>query len=480
MSVRPLALVCLVLVVAVYLVGLGGGFGNSDEVIYAEFIRAMHRTGEYLTLRYDGATLVQRPAAPIAVYALVARLVPGEVGLRLVPALAAALGAALTCAIAWRSTGRAAIGLVALLICAGTPTVYQYGRLLLSDPPFVLACVAALGATMAAKDNPRYVAWALVALGAAFATKSMAAVIPSAALLPWLLFHARRHRSRPELKLARGLIGFVVLAAPFYVLGLLWYGRRFLDEHMGNILLERARGQLEGIGIGGPLSYLRHMWLADGPVLTVVLLGGVVLAAGLALWRKDEVLGVPASFALATLGLLSVLGTRLAHYLLPFYPAAALCVALVVSRAAEHLASRAYAEALAVALGACLFALTLAAPIFDDNIVSSHEARTLGRAAQAATAPGQAVYSLDWYAPALGYYADRSWRFLTTYPRVERIVGSVDPYRQARTVALVPPWPEGSWLLAGHKDALVRAPGVEIVRTVAEDGEYALWEARAR
>lgn len=475
---RSFALACGVGVVAVYLVGLGGGFGNSDEVIYAEFIRAMHRTGDYLTLRYDGVALVQRPPAPIALYALAARFVPGEYGLRLAPALFTALGAVATGAIARRRFGSLAMGLVALLLCAGTPTVYQYGRLLLSDPPFVLACVAALGAILAAQEDPRYVAWAMVALGGAFATKSMAAVIPTAALLPWVLLYARRHRARPSLRLARGALGFVLLAAPFYVLGILWYGRRFLGEHMGNILLDRARGQLEGIGIGGPFAYLRHMWLADGKVVCLVLLGGVLTAAVLAVWRKDESLGIPAAFALVTLLVLSLLGTRLAHYLLPFYPAAALCVAGVIARVTERRAWRISALALAVALSVSVFARTIAAPPFDDDILASREARSLGVVAAAHTAPGQAVYSLDWYAPALAYYADRPWRFLTTYPRVERIVGAVDPYRYARTVALVPPWPPGTWLVAGPKSALSRAPELEILRTVAEDGDYALWEAR--
>ena len=61
---------------------LGAPVGNGDEAIYAEFVRSMHATGDYLTLRYHDAVVTQRPVWPVAAYALVARVVPGAAGLR--------------------------------------------------------------------------------------------------------------------------------------------------------------------------------------------------------------------------------------------------------------------------------------------------------------------------------------------------------------------------------------------------------------
>src|SRR5688572_29508142 len=88
-----LAGMAVLAILVAYATGIGDGFANSDEVIYAEFIRTMHRSGDWLTVSWQGQPVLQRPAAPIALYAAVAKVVPGEYGLRLLPSLLTALAA---------------------------------------------------------------------------------------------------------------------------------------------------------------------------------------------------------------------------------------------------------------------------------------------------------------------------------------------------------------------------------------------------
>lgn len=87
--------------------------------------------------------------------------------------------------------------------------------------------------------------------------------------------------------------------------------------------------------------------------------------------------------------------------------------------------------------------------------------------------PGGDVYSFNWYAPALGYYANHRWRLLTSSARMARIVGGIDLFAAAGTVRRVPPWPAESFLVAGFPAELDRElPRAS--RLVARSGELEL------
>lgn len=457
------------LVLALDLLGLERRFGNSDEVIYAEFIRAMQRSGDYFTLRFQGHEVLQRPVVPVALYAFAAQLVEGEVGMRLAPALFTALAALTVMATVWRCTGKVWAGAAAALFASAIPSVHLYGRLLFSDPPYVLACVCGLAATLAAVARPRLFPWVGAALGAAVGTKSFAVVAPALGLAPGVLWLLRRHGGR-ELRLGWALLLFLALAMPFYAIGLAQHGQRFIDEHFGYNLWARARG-LDGIGLPGVGAYFRHIWGADGPVVFLLLFGSIGGAAVAAVVRRDPRLGMASASAVITLLVLSLVGTRLPHYLLVFYPQVAVCAGLLLARFVSSLPSVS-----AAALAAMLCYETVQAGSFDANADPSPESVELGRAAAAATLAEEPVYSLDWYAPALGWYADRTWKLLGTTEGWVRIVGSVDLFKAAGTVSSVPPWPAGRFLVAGEPWRLERALAGRAVRSIATSGAYALWE----
>jgi hypothetical protein len=282
---------------------------------------------------------------------------------------------------------------------------------------------------------------------------------------------ARRHRGHPDLRLGRTIGLFALLAAPFYAISLVRFGRHFLDVHIGINLLDRARGDLEGQGMGGGvLAYLRHLWIFDGPAIAIVLGAAVLAAAVLAVRRRDLVLGVPAGSALVSLVGLSLLGTRIPHYLLIFYPAAAICLGLLVAQPAAWLQRRAgrAAPVLVGALALTWILRTIAAPTLDGFLAPTPSVRPLASvfAHEAAGQPGPA-YTLDWYAPAYAYYAGRPWRLLAVDPRMARIVGAVDTFADAHTVQSVPPWPPGRFLVAGPRDRVYAAPGLRVVNEVA-------------
>ncbi|HUH01929.1 MAG TPA: glycosyltransferase family 39 protein, partial [Kofleriaceae bacterium] len=310
---RGLAAISALLLAVLYGHDLGHAFGNGDEAIYAEFVRAMQRSGDYLRLEYLGAELLQRPPTSVALYAGVSNLVPGELGLRLAPALLTLATYVGIGAFVWRRTGRLSAGVAAMVVGATVPTVWTYGRVAFSDPPFVAAVTGALLATIAAQKEARWLPWAAAGLGAAIAVKSLAGAIPALALGPWLLAAAWRHRAKRR-RLAAALVAFALLAAPYYVISAAVYGGRFYREHLERNLAERAAGDLESIvGLGGPRSYIRYVWAADGAVIAALVVGVLGAAVFVGRRRARPELLVPATYcALVFLGL-SVVGTRLGH-----------------------------------------------------------------------------------------------------------------------------------------------------------------------
>jgi 4-amino-4-deoxy-L-arabinose transferase-like glycosyltransferase len=466
-------------IVAIYVAGLSAPLSNYDEPFYAEFMRAMARSGDFFTLTYQGGETLQRPPTAVALYALVAMWVPGELGMRLAPALCTALVALIAAAIvAARFRDRWAAAATAAF-CAGIPSVLVYGRLVLSDPPFVLVSVLALAATLAAQERPRYLIAAGAALGAGFALKSFAAAIPLLALMPGWLGAAVRHR-RARATIAAAAAVFVALAAPYFAVGLAVHGGRFWREHVGVMLFDRAAGELAPtIGIGGPLSYLYHLWAADGPLVALALLGGMAAAAGYAWRHRDRALGLVAANAAITLVLLSAIGTRLAHYLLLFYPAAAVCLGALAARLLADPGRARAGRPLLAALAATSLTLGLAHERFDAGAEPSIAAKDLAQVAADRVAARERVYTVDWYAPAFGYYVDRPWTLLVTVPAVATMVGGSDPFSQAGNVAAVPPWPAGSFVLAGPETDL-GAWGIEVEHIMASSHGFVLARVRWR
>lgn len=165
---------------------------------------------------------------------------------------------------------------------------------------------------------------------------------------------------------------------------------------------------------------------------------------------------------------------RTAHYLLPFYPGAALAVAALAAR----LTPFGLARLLPPACALVLLVLTAAEPRSDEVYEPSFETLAMARVAQEVTEPHEPIYSLSFYAPALGYYADRRWLMMTTSDRTERILTGIHILRNAGTIVRVPPFPEGRLVVVTAPSALIRAKalGFRPERVLARTGHFLLVE----
>src|SRR5262245_38907338 len=112
---------------AVYAHRLDGPFRNGDEVIYAEMAREMAQGGGWLTLRYAGEPVLNRPPVAVWPLAVAARLGGYEAGLRLVVGLEMATAVALLFLYGTRRYG-AAVAAAAALVFASADRVWFYSR----------------------------------------------------------------------------------------------------------------------------------------------------------------------------------------------------------------------------------------------------------------------------------------------------------------------------------------------------------------
>jgi 4-amino-4-deoxy-L-arabinose transferase-like glycosyltransferase len=471
------ASVTAMIVVATYLVGLQHGFANGDEVFYGEFIRGIHRSGDWFTLSYQGVAILQRPALPISLSAAVAWFVPGELGMRLLPAIVGALVAVGAGAVVWRETRDLFAAAAATAFIAAIPTMHCYTRFVSADPFLAAAVLGATAATIRAQDDPRAVFWVGAAAGLAVAFKSFGAGIPLLALFPWVV-RAVLYHGLAAVRPIRSVVIFLVLAVPFYAFSYARHGQRFLDEHFGYNLVARARGY-QGIGYeDGALSYVGHFLRVDGMVVSAIL--GLTMVVGVFVvvrWRALA-LALVLSTAVVVLVGLSIIATRLPAYLVPLYPLFGIAAGLLLARL-----PRGGAALPALAALYLLWRSSAEPPLTPDQLPATETmflARILGSVDRGATR----IYSLDWYAPALGYYADLPYTYLSTSQRAYDIIHGVDLFAVTRSVQLVPPWPAESFYLAGERarldDARARWPErfVGAERFGSAEG-YELWKLPA-
>jgi hypothetical protein len=269
------------------------------------------------------------------------------------------------------------------------------------------------------------------------------------------------------------------LALPYYALMIALHGARFLHAHFGLSLVGRATASF-GFGMqDGPASYV--LWVPNGEGLLTsawLLLGSAgALIAGVRMRRAE--LALLGGYALAVVALMSLLATRLPHYILPAYPAAALAVAglYVELTARTGLMQRAFAPLLAPALGLCALLEGQTHPGGYQYLLQRATSRDLGVVAARVAPPRGIIYLYEWYGPAIAYYAERPVVMLTQSQHAQGVLN------QVMRAAIVPPPPEppGSMLLiVAEPEVLAAARWLQVEQVLASSPPAVLARARVR
>jgi 4-amino-4-deoxy-L-arabinose transferase-like glycosyltransferase len=304
-----------------------------DEGRYAEIAREMLERGDWVTPTQNYVVYFEKPTLQYWLTAgAFAVLGTNEWAARLWPALAALFGIAATGAVGRRLHG-ARTGEAAALILAASPLWYAGGRLAVLDELFSALCAGSLLAFVAFEhtDRPgtRRAAWAAFYVLAALATltKGLIGVVFPALIVGAYIALTGRFALLRQLRLARGALVYLAVAAPWFVIASLrnpdfaWFF--FVREHLLRYTTTLHRRDepfyyFVVFGLGGLLPFTIHLLPA---------LRDAVARAR----RAPRGAPSPDLFLLLWAGLVfaffSASSSKLPLYILPIFPALALLTA---------------------------------------------------------------------------------------------------------------------------------------------------------
>jgi 4-amino-4-deoxy-L-arabinose transferase-like glycosyltransferase len=329
---------------------------DRDEPRFAQATVEMIASGDYLVPTFNGSL---RPDKPILAYwsmALPMRLLgPSAVAARLGSAVAMAIAALLTFA-ATRRLLPAGAGLWAMAVLAATPLAVVEGQAATADALLLAAVTGALACFAAALTGDGRSLWPWLGLGVALGLAQLAKgpvglAVPGLGIATTLAILGRRARQEVETAAGPGeaevvpigmyamraalaaLLGVAIFCA-WGVPANLATGGELARVGIGKHVVGRALGAMEGHGggawhgwrgwVSGLPFYLAVAWLGFAPwVLWLPAAASATLGGRLGGERGRALL---IGWVVPTFALMTLVATRLPHYVLPAWPALALAV----------------------------------------------------------------------------------------------------------------------------------------------------------
>jgi 4-amino-4-deoxy-L-arabinose transferase-like glycosyltransferase len=333
-------LVLLIVASLAIFAGLGNGtFWEPDEPRFAEATRQMFARGDFITPYLNGVPRFEKPILSYWMQtAAFAAFGENEFAARL-PSALAGIAIVLVLYLLFMEIASRRAALVAGLVMATMFRFVTFARIGLTDVPVMFFVVAALYGFIRAvhRASP---AWALVGwmcVGLGVLTKGPVGVLPVAI---WATYAAFRRnwslfaRTRP----LTGATIALAIALPWYVVMVVQHGRAFTDFALGHEIVERMLSEESfGAPARGFFYYLK-IWPGDAAPWSVLFVASI----GWIAWRwssVDRTVRQPAIFAAAwficVFVLFSLSRSKVPHYVLPAYPAAALLIGVFVDRLAD-------------------------------------------------------------------------------------------------------------------------------------------------
>jgi 4-amino-4-deoxy-L-arabinose transferase-like glycosyltransferase len=320
---------------------------DRDEARFAQASKQMVESGDYVDIRFQDEVRYKKPvgiywlqsAAVRAAEAVGVDEATTTIWLYRLPSLFGAIGGVLLTYWAGLAFVSRRAALLAAAMMASCILLGVEARLAKTDAMLFLTTTAAIGALARAYLWPRrqppktvgwpvaFIFWTALAAGTLLKGPLIFLFVGFPALIVSVL--DRNARWLTALRPLPGIVWFLLLASPWFILIMTKSGSAFLQGSIGADALPKILGSQEGHG-APPGFYFLLFWATFWP-------GAVV--AGLAtptVWRARREPG--AKFLLAWLIpswiVFELVVTKLPHYVLPLYPAIAILIAGVLERGA--------------------------------------------------------------------------------------------------------------------------------------------------
>jgi 4-amino-4-deoxy-L-arabinose transferase-like glycosyltransferase len=313
-----------------------------DEPRFAEATRQMFERGDFITPYLNSVPRFEKPPLLYWLQSLTALpLGTTELSARLPSAMAGVGCVWLLYLLAAHLTSRRA-ALISAIVLATMFRFVVFARQGLTDVPTMFFVVAALfGFVRATEGTPRpravWLAW--TALGLGVLTKGPVGLLP---LAIWAVYAAVRREMRliSGVRPVAGLALTILIAAPWYVAMFLIHGRAFTDFAIGHEMVSRVLSEASFAPARG-FFYYWQVWPGDAAPWSVIFVAALMWSGYD--WRSlDRTVRRPIVFALvwfvSVLVIFSLSQSKIPHYVLPAYPAAALLIGVFIDRVADRTA----------------------------------------------------------------------------------------------------------------------------------------------
>ena len=330
--------ILILLSAVLYLFRLGSfSLYDAAETTYGEFVKNMLRSGDWLTLHYNGAVIFDKPPLYYWLAALIAKLIGfNEWAMRLPAAISGVLTVVTTYLLGKKfyneRTGCLA-GLIAM-------TAFQF---LVQSRIAELDIVLTLFMTLAiylfylgyTTGERKFYLWSYVPMALAVLIKGLLGVaLPVCAVFLFLLFKKELRKAK-EFHILPGILIIFLIGLPWYIAEYIIHGKVFLEFALGFLFLSRFQGAVSG-HTGPWYYYFFALILGFAP-------WSQFLPVGLwQTWRRltprdprpvtrdPELLTL--CFILPAFIVFSIAKTKIPNYVLPLYPFLAIMVAAMWDR----------------------------------------------------------------------------------------------------------------------------------------------------
>jgi 4-amino-4-deoxy-L-arabinose transferase-like glycosyltransferase len=368
----------LLVLLSIAIISIAAGLGRPtlwepDEPRFAEATRQMFARGDFITPYFNGVPRFEKPILLYWLQALAFTVFGDTEFAARLPAALAGIGAVIVLyLLAARIASRPA-ALVAAMALATMFRFVTYARQGVTDIPALFFIVSALDGFERASDTSGHrsaallVAWSSVGLGVL--TKGPVGLLP---VIIWGCYAAVRRdwtlisRIRPWF----GLLVASLIGMPWHVAMIVQHGRGFVDFAIGHEMVARVLSE-ESFAPERGWTYYLKVFPGDAAPWSLLFVAAVAWAA--LRWRAlDARTRQAIVFGGTWFGTVIVVFTlsqsKLPHYILPAYPAAALMIGVFVERVTASLEDAKFwrvpvaATCAAVLAAAVLTALFLATP----------------------------------------------------------------------------------------------------------------------
>jgi 4-amino-4-deoxy-L-arabinose transferase-like glycosyltransferase len=345
-----------------------------DEAVFAQVAKEMVESGDWLTLHYGNEPRFEKPPLQTWITALLFLMFEvNEFWARAASAFSAIFLVIITFKISERLYSRQ-VGFVTMLPLLTGYELLRRSRMGTTDIILTLFIYLGIYAYLRVKDNPEskwwYLFWLSVALG--FMVKFWAvAILPISLLITLFLRQAVLSTLRSR-AFWQGILVATLVIAPWHILMIITYGQSFVDIYIVRNLIERSGSGLEG-NTGGIFFYIMLLprmffpWFFLTPIAFLLCVHDHIKHRS-----RNPILVV---LVVIVIGIYSLaVETKIFQYFLPVFPALAIMIGFMITRALQY-------RSIPIVAGLLLSVVTVAIVALLTGFVPNHMHLALATAA---------------------------------------------------------------------------------------------------